>query len=85
MTAASFVFYNAIGAVAWVGLCLLGGVLFLAGMLLMAWNVMRTMAGWSTGSCLSFCIGYLLRTTNARQSGADAAGRAARRPISTTP
>jgi len=28
MTAASFVFYNAIGAVAWVGLCLLAGVLF---------------------------------------------------------
>jgi membrane-associated protein len=28
MTAASFVFYNAIGAVAWVGLCLLAGVVF---------------------------------------------------------
>jgi membrane-associated protein len=28
MTAASFVLYNAIGAVAWVGLCLLAGVLF---------------------------------------------------------
>ena len=28
MTAASFVFYNAIGAVAWVGLCLLAGVIF---------------------------------------------------------
>jgi membrane-associated protein len=28
MTAASFVFYNAIGAVAWVGLCVLAGVLF---------------------------------------------------------
>ncbi len=28
MTPASFVFYNAIGAVAWVGLCVLAGVLF---------------------------------------------------------
>jgi membrane-associated protein len=28
MTAASFVLYNAIGAVAWVGLCLLAGVAF---------------------------------------------------------
>jgi membrane-associated protein len=28
MTAASFVLYNAIGAVAWVGLCLLAGVIF---------------------------------------------------------
>jgi membrane-associated protein len=28
MTAASFVFYNAVGAIAWVGLCLLAGVLF---------------------------------------------------------
>ena len=28
MTAASFVLYNAIGAVAWVGLCVLAGVLF---------------------------------------------------------
>jgi membrane-associated protein len=28
MTAASFVLYNAIGAVAWVGLCLLAGVVF---------------------------------------------------------
>jgi membrane-associated protein len=28
MTAASFVFYNAIGAIAWVGLCVLAGVLF---------------------------------------------------------
>ena len=28
MTAASFVLYNAIGAVAWVGVCLLAGVLF---------------------------------------------------------
>ena len=28
MTAASFVFYNAIGAVAWVGLCVLAGVIF---------------------------------------------------------
>jgi membrane-associated protein len=28
MTAASFVFYNAVGAVAWVGLCVLAGVLF---------------------------------------------------------
>ena len=28
MTAATFVFYNAIGAVAWVGLCLLAGVIF---------------------------------------------------------
>jgi membrane-associated protein len=28
MTAASFVFYNAIGAVAWVGSCLLAGVIF---------------------------------------------------------
>jgi membrane-associated protein len=28
MTAASFVFYNAIGAVAWVGLCVIAGLLF---------------------------------------------------------
>jgi membrane-associated protein len=28
MTAGSFVFYNAVGAVAWVGLCILAGVLF---------------------------------------------------------
>ncbi len=28
MTAASFVFYNAVGAMAWVGLCVLAGVLF---------------------------------------------------------
>lgn len=28
MTAASFVLYNAVGAVAWVGLCLLAGVIF---------------------------------------------------------
>ena len=28
MTAASFVLYNAIGAVAWVGVCLLAGVIF---------------------------------------------------------
>jgi membrane-associated protein len=28
MTAGSFVFYNAVGAVAWVGLCVLAGVLF---------------------------------------------------------
>jgi membrane-associated protein len=28
MTAASFVLYNAIGAIAWVGLCLLAGVIF---------------------------------------------------------
>jgi membrane-associated protein len=28
MTAASFVLYNAIGAVSWVGVCLLAGVVF---------------------------------------------------------
>jgi membrane-associated protein len=28
MTPGSFVFYNAVGAVAWVGLCVLAGVLF---------------------------------------------------------
>ena len=28
MTTASFVFYNAVGAVAWVGSCVLAGVLF---------------------------------------------------------
>jgi membrane-associated protein len=28
MTAASFVLYNAIGAIAWVGVCLLAGVVF---------------------------------------------------------